>query len=142
MYIQIDSLEDTKNLASQIALRLQGFEKITLNGELGSGKTTFTRFLLNDFGFTDVTSPSYCLQNIYQGKNLTIEHWDLYRINQLPEELEDASDSVRIIEWGSKFDLKPDLELNFETVDESTRKVEIKVYQYFDELQFSNLKII
>lgn len=76
-----------------------------LTGELGAGKTTFVKYLLRHLGIKDlVQSPSYVLQNIYSYGSLLVEHWDLYRLNSLPDELlEDAApDTLRVVEWADR----------------------------------------
>ena len=54
-----------KQLAQKMAQALKGDEVLLLEGELGSGKTTFCRFLTEALGVTDVISPTYSLHNVY-----------------------------------------------------------------------------
>jgi len=84
-----------------------------LHGDLGSGKTTFTRYLLQALGVTDrVKSPTYAVVEPYEvtanGQNLSIWHFDFYRFND-PREWEDAgfrdifaSLGLKICEWPDK----------------------------------------
>ena len=105
---ELRSLSDTESLAKDIARTLRGGDSLALNGELGAGKTTFVKFLAKEFGVVEeVSSPSFVLQHIYSGNALTIEHWDLYRLGAVPEELdEDPPKGVlRVIEWADKFNL-------------------------------------
>ena len=85
--------EDTKNMAKDIAPFLKN--NITfLNGEIGAGKTTFTKYLVEVYGLSDeVCSPTFALENRYETKNGLIIHFDLYRIKseeELAEEAEEA----------------------------------------------------
>lgn len=106
--INIKSEEDTLRLATELSSFLTGGLSIGLSGDLGSGKTSFTRYLLKEMGaLSDVSSPTYVLQNVYEMENqLVCEHWDLYRLSSLPEELFEPpkENCIRIIEWPEKVD--------------------------------------
>jgi tRNA threonylcarbamoyladenosine biosynthesis protein TsaE len=99
-----------KNIAQSVAETLLGNELICLDGELGAGKTTFSRYLLEKLGVTDVVSPTYSLHQIYHSRLGIVNHFDLYRI-------QDASDlesigflevvlksEITLIEWAKKLD--------------------------------------
>lgn len=81
---------------------------VLLTGELGSGKTTFTQKIIN------TTSPTFNLLNSYKIGNLTINHWDLYRIETSPENLRDIDfwyhlnqeKTINLIEWANKIKLE------------------------------------
>lgn len=102
-----NNLEDTKNLAFEFSKKLVGGEVITLTGDLGAGKTTFTKSLALALGITQpVTSPTFTLMNEYQGDKLKLYHFDMYRIEDPSEILETGineyfgnSDAVCVIEW-------------------------------------------
>lgn len=94
------------NLAKLIAMDLDIGDVLTLHGDLGAGKTTFTYYLINSLmeKNTVVTSPTFNLVNIYQAKKFNIWHFDLYRIKKTIDlyeiGIEDAINSgVSIIEW-------------------------------------------
>lgn len=98
--------EDTERLGREIGRALQGGEVFALEGDLGSGKTTFVRGLARGLGFLDtVTSPTFNLVHRYLGGRLALAHFDLYRLKS-PGDLEllDLDDvmeegGVVAIEW-------------------------------------------
>lgn len=86
--VSLPDLEATDALARKVAMSLTKGLIIYLNGELGSGKTTFVRSLLKSLGYTGSTkSPTYSLVETYNLQGFTIHHFDLYRLSD-PEELE------------------------------------------------------
>lgn len=87
---------------------LKGGEVILLSGELGSGKTSFTKGIAMGLDIEEsVTSPSFAIMNIYQGK-ICLYHFDFYRIeddSEMEDLLEDyiyRKEGVSVIEWGEK----------------------------------------
>jgi tRNA threonylcarbamoyladenosine biosynthesis protein TsaE len=82
------SLEDTVALAKRIAAQLQGGEVITLTGDLGAGKTSFTQGLAQGLGVKrHVNSPTFTIIKEYQGSSLSLYHMDVYRVGDEFEEL-------------------------------------------------------
>ena len=81
--LDISSEETTKELAKQFSNYLKGGEIIFLYGEMGVGKTTFVKYLINEFQIkkklqtTEVTSPTFNLLNEYELDDLRIKHFDL-----------------------------------------------------------------
>ena len=117
------------SLAGRFASVLEPPCVIYLRGELGAGKTLFTRAYIHAQGFEGyVKSPSYGLLETYELEGQTVLHLDLYRIED-PEELEFLAirdlygpDTVLMVEWpdrGDHFLPAPDLVLEFGETDES-----------------------
>ncbi len=94
-------------LAEKIGSRLRGGEVIELVSDLGGGKTTFVRGLAKAIGSEDVvSSPSFTINNVYQGTTLRMYHFDFYRLpeagilrDELAEILTDPQ-AVTVVEWG------------------------------------------
>ena len=85
---------------------------ICLNGNLGSGKTTFSRYFiqeyLKDAKIKEIPSPTFTLLQIYEHKNIKINHFDFYRLNSAAELvelnfMESTFDDACLIEWSDKF---------------------------------------
>lgn len=97
---------DELDLVAHELIKLINFGTATaLEGELGAGKTTLVSALVRALGSRDeVSSPTYVLEHEYQCLSGKIQHWDLYRCSELPEELYEPCNAteVRLIEWASK----------------------------------------
>lgn len=134
--LALNNEDDTQNLAQVLA---QHFTHgvIYLVGELGAGKTTFTRYFLQSLGHTcAVKSPTYTLVEPYSIQGQDIFHFDLYRLND-PYELElmgirdylDTPNGLFLFEWPSKGGdeiPQPELIINIEkSADELTRTVNL-----------------
>jgi tRNA threonylcarbamoyladenosine biosynthesis protein TsaE len=99
--------DQLNKLAATVAADLKIGDAVLLNGELGTGKTTFTKFLIKYLGgdFEEVTSPTFNLIHQYKTKNFEVWHFDLYRIKTQNELYnlgieESLTYSVSIFEWG------------------------------------------
>lgn len=126
---------DTMRLASALA-KTNPVGSLWLSGDLGAGKTTFTRYLLQALGHTGaVKSPTYTLVEPYRIGDKSVYHADLYRLND-PDELDfigffeyfDEPNSLVIIEWASKAEQilpQPDITINITRLDDDKRQVEI-----------------
>ena len=77
-----NSEKETEKIAANFAKKLSGGEVIAYTGNLGAGKTCFTRGLARGLGFKgDVSSPTFALVNEYRGGRLDLFHFDMYRIS-------------------------------------------------------------
>ena len=138
--IILSSEKKTEELASQLLKKLKPGNIVFLYGEMGVGKTTFIRYLINKFQendnlrITEVTSPTFNLLNEYQLHKIKINHYDLFRIksNREIKDLglfENNNNSITLIEWPEIIEKKPKnlIELFFEyEKDHSSRSVQIK----------------
>lgn len=109
--INLPDPEATHRLGLHVGSLVQDGDVIVLSGDLGAGKTLFSQGVAEQLGVdpVDVTSPTFAIMNIYQGDELEIRHFDLYRLNSA-EELADigfteyaGGDGVTLIEWGELF---------------------------------------
>lgn len=114
MRYEVNSLYETEELAIAFAESLSGDEIILLNGELGAGKTTFTKSLAKALGVTDiVTSPTFAFMREYYGK-FKISHYDMYRAENQDELFELGiydnltEPGIAIIEWNKFEEFPPD----------------------------------
>jgi tRNA threonylcarbamoyladenosine biosynthesis protein TsaE len=103
MQSSINSLLSTKSLAEQVAGYIEPGYVLFLEGEVGSGKSTFVKFLLNKLGLVYQGSPTFTLLNVYEAENgLKIVHSDLYRLDSsLLDQLSIYPDSAFLIEWSN-----------------------------------------
>ncbi len=141
--IELNNLEDTKNLATKLAGVFKPADVVCLEGEIGAGKTTFTSFLLKELGVKeDITSPTFAIVVPYNTPKYKVFHSDVYRIDD-EEELynigfEDyfRDDSLILVEWADTiidylYELSDNLiRLNFEVISPTERLVSI---DFFDD---------
>lgn len=103
--IRVTSLKQTRELAMKIASLLPLPSLLTLSGDLGAGKTTFTKGLALGLGIEDtVTSPTFTILKSYEGEDVTLHHMDAYRLEGIVQDLgfeEEIYDenAVCVIEW-------------------------------------------
>ena len=138
--IYLSSEKETEELANKFSKKLKPGNIIFLHGEMGVGKTTFVRYLINIFQknnkikITEVTSPTFNLLNQYQINQIKIDHYDLFRLKSVEETknldlFNDKINTITLIEWPKIIKEKPKnlIELNFEyEKDHETRSVQIK----------------
>jgi tRNA threonylcarbamoyladenosine biosynthesis protein TsaE len=139
--IDISSEETTRELAKNFSNYLKGGEIIFLYGEMGVGKTTFVKYLINqllikkNLQTTEVTSPTFNLLNEYEVDNLIIKHYDLFRLKNKSEiknlDLFDQNkNTITLIEWPElieKENVKKTIDLAFNYENElNNRSVKIE----------------
>ncbi|QVK04194.1 tRNA (adenosine(37)-N6)-threonylcarbamoyltransferase complex ATPase subunit type 1 TsaE [Mycoplasma mycoides] len=112
MKVKVNNLEQTYKIAKKIKKIIQNQKipfYILLKGDLGAGKTTFTKALLEQFNIKDnITSPSFVIMNQYFIDDLKINHMDAYRLNndsEIEMYLDEFLDGLNIIEWYENLDL-------------------------------------
>ena len=100
---------ETRALAAGLAAKLQPGAVLLLSGDLGAGKTAFTKGLAEGLGVdpADVTSPTFTLVHEYRGGRLPLIHVDLYRLDRadldeigLDQDL--AATGVTVVEWSER----------------------------------------
>ena len=124
--IDISSEKKTEEVAKKINSEIKQGNVLFLYGEMGVGKTTFIKYLINDFQrkfnekLTEVTSPTFNIMNEYKIKDLIIKHYDLYRLKSEKELkninlFEKNKGSILLIEWPEIIKKKPNslIELSF-----------------------------
>lgn len=126
--------QETYEVAKLVASKLSGGEILLLNGDLGAGKTTFTKGLAMALDVDDViTSPTFTIMKEYYGK-LKLYHFDMYRLSSEDEVYElgfeeylNDENGVAVIEWNkfSSFETSDVFTLNFSRIDDTTRRIEI-----------------
>tara|TARA_B100000965_G_C19305678_1_gene632178 strand:- start:238 stop:702 length:465 start_codon:yes stop_codon:yes gene_type:complete len=138
--INLFSENKTKELANKISLNLRINDIVFLYGEMGVGKTTFTRYLINELQKknnskeTEVTSPTFSILNEYLIKKIKINHYDLFRLKSSAELknldlFSDRANSITIVEWPEIIKEKPQnlIELKFKyEKNYEKRSVQIK----------------
>lgn len=133
--IKIRSEQEMIELAQNIESDKFPNMVICLIGELGSGKTLFTKGFANAMGITDVTSPTFNIIKEYTNGELPLYHMDVYRVENDIENLgiEEYYEKggVTIIEWADLIkDYLPEkrVDIKIKIIDENTRVVKIIPY--------------
>jgi len=136
--VTVNNLEETVNLAKEFAKMLVGGEVVLLGGDLGAGKTTFTKAVLRALGVKDdVTSPTFTIMREYSSKKFNIYHFDMYRLSSGSEAIDygleeficdNSKNNIIFIEWSEN--IKEILngkyiQVNIKLIDENKRKFEI-----------------
>ena len=138
--IELSSEKNIEELAGKFLNKIKPGDIIFLYGEIGVGKTTFVRYLVNKFQkenkleITEVTSPTFNLLSEYQINQIKINHYDLFRLKSAEEIknlglFQESNDKIILIEWPEMIKEKPKdlIELIFEYEnDYQTRSVQIK----------------
>lgn len=106
----VKNLKQTAVLAKKFAKTLSGGAVILLSGDLGAGKTTFTKSLFKALGVKEeVTSPTFTLLKEYKTKKFNLNHFDMYRIENENEAIEfgvteyfNNKNAINVVEWYQK----------------------------------------
>ena len=131
--IKVNNLEETIALGNRLGLLLQPNMLLTLSGDLGAGKTTFTKGIGQGLGITKViNSPTFTILIQYQGR-LNLSHFDAYRLEGQDDDLgfEEIfdSDDVCVVEWANFIeDILPvdRLTIEIKKIDENIREFVFK----------------
>ena len=138
IYLSLEN--NTKDLANQITNKIKVGDIIFFYGEMGVGKTTFIKYLINAFQkknnlkLSEVTSPTFNLLNEYEINQVKINHYDLFRLKSSEEVknlnlFESYSKAITLIEWPQIIKEKPknliEFKFNYED-DHKKRSVQIK----------------
>ena len=129
----IHNIDETKALATRLAELLEAQHTVTLEGDLGAGKTTFTQALAKGLGITrTVNSPTFTIMKQYEGR-LPLNHLDVYRLADSEEDLGwdeiFFGDAVTVVEWAHLIeeDLPAQrLAIEITRIDETSRKFVFK----------------
>ena len=136
--IIVKDLKQTEKLAKKFAKLLCGGEVILLNGDLGAGKTTFTKYVLRALGVKDnITSPTFTLMHEYKTKKYNIYHFDMYRLTSGAEATNlgfeeylysEDNRNIVFVEWSENIkDIlnQKCIEINISLLSDGKRKFEI-----------------
>ena len=128
------SEDETAAAARSLAATLGPGDVVLLYGDLGAGKTAFTRGLAEGLGArgADVSSPTFTLVHEYRGGRVPLVHVDLYRLDN-PREIDDlgleeiAAGGVLAVEWADKFPQRPPnaIIVRIEQGEDDTRRLTI-----------------
>ena len=126
--INISEEKVTRSVAEKFSKLIKQGDFILLSGNLGVGKTTFIKYIINSLQkankqkISEVTSPTFTVINEYQIKKILIKHYDLYRIKNKKELnnlgiQENLKDQITLVEWPEmvkKIKIKNSINLTFE----------------------------
>ena len=133
----------TAKISKKLSTTVKKGDVLFFYGEIGVGKTTFIRYLINNLQkknrlkLTEVPSPTFNLLNEYEIKNLLIQHYDLFRLKNINETkniglLENCNNVLTLVEWPEKIKKKPKrrIELIFEYKSKLNQRIlEINDYR-------------
>jgi len=130
-----NSPEETEKVGAALAQKLQPGAVIAYRGDLGAGKTAFTRGLARGLGYAEpVTSPTYTIVNEYLGGRLPLFHFDMYRLRSSDDlwdiGWEDYLDrgGIAAVEWSENIDdaLEDAIVITIHKTGEESRRIEIE----------------
>lgn len=107
--MRFQTKEETRRWAASFAAQLRAGDVVSLEGDLGAGKTQIVQWIAQALGATsDATSPTFALVRQYPTRTVLLTHMDLYRL-EYPEELEEMDidayfypDGITFIEWAKR----------------------------------------
>ena len=143
MIFLTNSPEETEKVGFALARVLEPGTILAYRGDLGAGKTAFTRGLARGLGFTDmVTSPTYTIVNEYLGGRLPLFHFDMYRLHSSDDlwdiGWEDYLDrnGICAVEWSENVDdaLENPLNITIEKTGEESRRITIEGGEFLADL--------
>ena len=151
--MKLSSLKDTNNFSKKISKIIENGDSIFLYGEIGVGKTTFVRFLINHLEVksrmkkSDILSPTFNIVYDYEIGNIKILHYDLYRLKNYKDifqlgMFESSNDSIKIVEWPELIESKPkdrvDIQFQYSKLIDS-RKVKIIGFGKWKDYKFDEI---
>ena len=135
MKFMTHSPEETEKIGAALAEKMEPGAVIAYRGDLGAGKTAFTRGLARGLGYAEpVTSPTYTIVNEYLGGRLPLFHFDMYRLPSA-EDLWDIGwedylerGGVCAVEWSENVAeaLEGAITVSIEKLDDTTRRITIE----------------
>ena len=141
--MKLNSIEDTFDLSKKIGKLLSNGDVIFLYGEIGVGKTTFVRGLINNLEIekgvveSQVLSPTFNIVFDYEIKKLKIMHYDLYRLKNIKGINElgifaEIEDHITLIEWPELIKKQPEnrVEIFFSYSEKNLNKRNFKIKGY------------
>ena len=151
--MKISSIRELEKIANKVKKKISPGDVIFLYGEIGVGKTTFARSLINSFEDanrikkSEVLSPTFNIVFKYSIKSIQIMHYDFYRINKSSEIGElgvfsDENDNITIIEWPELLKNKPKnrIEIKFKYLEDfKKREVKIKGFGNWKNYDFKKI---
>ena len=151
--MQLKSLEDTKILSKKISKIIKAGDTIFLYGEIGVGKTTFVRFLINsienenNIKSSEVLSQTFNIVYDYDVKKIKIQHYDLYRLKNYNDILqigifETSNNSIIIVEWPELIKSKPNdrIDILFKySKSKDLRRVEVNGFGKWKDYKFNEI---
>ena len=151
--MHLKSLEDTQNFSENISKKISAGDIIFLYGEIGVGKTTFVRFLINYIESknriknSEVLSPTFNIVYDYDVGDTKILHYDLYRLKNYKDisqlgMFETSKSHIKIVEWPELIESKPNdrIEILFKySKSVNSRKVEIVGFGKWKDCKFNEI---
>ena len=151
--MQLKSIKDTQNFSKSISKIISAGDIIFLYGEIGVGKTTFVRFVINHLeskngiSNSEVLSPTFNIVYDYDVGHTKILHYDLFRLNNYKDisqlgMFETSNDHIKIVEWPELIESKPNdrIEILFKYSKlVNSRKVEIIGFGKWKDYKFNEI---